>query len=57
MTHCLENFLKEQDVKFYKSYSMQKLSSIRIGGMADIVAFPDTRAKLVKIVDFLKLNI
>ncbi len=52
MADCLENFLKMQDVKFYKSYNMKRISSIGIGGDANIVAIPNTKEKLVKIIEF-----
>ncbi len=56
MTNRLEMFLKEQDVKFYKSYSMKNISFIGIGGNADIVAIPNTKEKLIKILYYVYQN-
>ncbi len=56
MIHYFEDFLKKHDVKFYKSYKIKNISALNIGGMADLVAFPDSREKLVEVTSFAYKN-
>ena len=49
-------FFERCDVKHKINVKLSELSSVKIGGMADIVACPDTEKKLVCVFRFLKQN-
>jgi UDP-N-acetylmuramate dehydrogenase len=56
MAQCLTDFLKEQDVEFYELFEMSKISSIGIGGKAQLFVSPNTEEKLISLIDFLVEN-
>ena len=39
MTNCLIDFLKEQDVEFIEGFNTKDISSIGIGGVAELAVF------------------
>ena len=48
--------MKKHDVNYKRNLKISDISSIKIGGPADIVAYPKTEEELIKTVDFLKEN-
>ena len=48
------DFFKNNDVKYRESFGLRDLSSIKIGGMADVAAFPDSENKLIRSIERLK---
>ena len=56
MNNFVLDFFKANDVKYNENYPMSRLTSIKIGGLCDIVAFPDSEKKLISVVKFLKEN-
>ena len=46
------DFLKMHDVKFKENTKLRDISPVKIGGVAEILAYPDSEEKLVAIVDF-----
>lgn len=50
----LTDFLNLNDVEYRENLLLAKYSTIRIGGRADIVIYPDTVDKLILTVDFLR---
>ena len=57
MTEEILGFLKANDVKYTRDEYLSWLSTVRIGGMADIVAYPDSEDKLIRLVEFLEEKI
>ena len=49
----LIDFLINQDVKYRRNVKLSDFSSISIGGIADIVVYPDTDGKFISLLDFL----
>ena len=47
-------FLKKHDVNYKRNLKISDISSIKIGGPADVVAYPKTERELISVVDFLK---
>ena len=47
-------FLNNQDVEFKCDVSLKEYSSIKIGGIASVIAFPDSFNKLKILIDFLE---
>lgn len=56
MEKTLFDFLKLNDVEYKENLEMKNLSSVRIGGKAEVVVFPDTDEKMVSVLDFLEEN-
>ncbi len=56
MTECFLDFLNEQEVEYYRQYKISRLSSIGIGGNADIVAIPDTTEAMINLIRYLYKN-
>ncbi len=46
--------MKKHDVNYKRNLKISDISSIKIGGPADIVAYPKTEDELIKTVDFLE---
>jgi UDP-N-acetylmuramate dehydrogenase len=47
------DYLKEHDVEFKGNYKLSNISSIKIGGPADVVAFPKNESSLISLISFL----
>ena len=54
MFEYVKGFLKMNDVDFRENESLKTISPIRIGGVAKIVAYPDSASKYVEIIRFLQ---
>lgn len=54
MTREIVGFLKMNDVEYKENVSLSSLSTIKIGGVADLVAYPDTPKKLLTLTHFLE---
>ena len=54
MTEEILGFLKANDVKYTRDEYLSRLSTVKIGGMADFVAYPDSKDKLIRLVEFLE---
>ena len=54
MTEEILGFLKANEVKYTRGESLSRLSTVRIGGICDIIAYPDSEDKLVRLVEFLE---
>ena len=54
MTEEILGFLKANDVEYKRDESLSRLSTVRIGGICDIIAYPDSEDKLVRLVEFLE---
>ena len=54
MVEFLIGFLKMNDVEYAENRLLRDFSSVGIGGMAPIIAFPDNTPKLCNIVCFLE---
>ena len=54
MNRKIVEYLKMNEVEYKERFSLAKLSSVRIGGEAEILAFPDNLRKLVSLVTFLE---
>ena len=52
----LIEFFSNQDVKYKRNVKLSDLSTIGIGGIAKIIASPNTREKLIKTVEYLTDN-
>ena len=48
------DFFKSNDVKYRESFVLRDVSSIKIGGVADVAAFPDSENKLIKSIEKIK---
>ena len=46
------DYLKMNDVEYRKNVEIKSISSVKIGALADVVAFPNSEEKLVQIVRF-----
>ena len=46
-------FLKINDVEFKQNYPLSLISPIRIGGVANIIAYPDNERKLINLINFI----
>ena len=57
MTEEILGFLKANDVKYTRDEYLFRLSTVKIGGMADFVAYPDSEDKLIRLVEFLEEKI
>lgn len=53
MTECFFEFLKEQDVKYIRSYNLSLKSTIGIGGECKALLLPKSLGQLIKILEFL----
>lgn len=54
MFEYVKDFLKMNDVDFRENVSLKTISTIRIGGAAKIIAYPDSALKYVEIIRFLQ---
>ena len=54
MLESVVGYLKMNDVKFKVNQLLKNYSSVSIGGMADIIAFPNETKQLCQTIDFLK---
>ena len=52
MSESIVRFLKMNDVEFIENQLLKDYSAVSIGGVADIIAFPNMINKLCKIIDF-----
>ena len=48
------DFLKKHDVNYKRNLKISDISSIKIGGPADVIAYPKTEEQLTKTLDFLE---
>ena len=48
--------MKKHDVNYKRNFKISDISSIKIGGNADIVAYPKKEEELIALVDFLREN-
>jgi len=46
-------FMEKWDVEYKGSFPIRDISYVHIGGIADVLAYPDTEEKLIALVDFL----
>ncbi len=53
MIEYVLDYLKMNDVEYREDVEMRSLSSVKIGGLAEIVAFPHREEELLKLVRFL----
>ena len=56
MNELISDYLKMKDVEFLKDYRLSRLSTVRIGGIADVVAFPKNIGELCSALDFCLKN-
>ena len=49
----MSDFLKEHDVEYKRNLRISEISSIRIGGVSDITAYPKSEKEFIDLVDFL----
>lgn len=56
MIEYVKNYLKMNDVEYKENALMSRISSVRIGGAARIVALPDTDVKMELVLRFLTEN-
>ena len=56
MNELISDYLKKKDVEFLEDFSIARLSTVKIGGIADAVVFPENTAELISAVDFCKEN-
>ena len=56
MEEKLLNFLKMNEVEYKENLWLKNYSSVKIGGMASLVLFPDTVEKIITAIDFLVEN-
>lgn len=54
MIECTKEYLKTSDVEFKEKIKIKDFSTIKIGGPAAIVAYPDTEVKLFGLLSFLR---
>ena len=54
MIECTKEYLKKNDVEFKEKIKIKDFSTIKIGGPAAIVAYPDTEVKLFGLLSFLR---
>ena len=54
MFEYIKEFLKINDVKFLEDVSLRSFSSVKIGGKASILAYPEDEAAFSSLVSFLK---
>lgn len=54
MIEYLEEYLKINDVEYKRKQKLSQYSLIKIGGEAEIVAYPDSEDKLVDLISFCK---
>ena len=50
------DFFKDQDVEIYRSFDISRISSIGIGGVADLAVYPNTEQQLLSVLAFLEEN-
>ena len=53
MTQCLIDYFKKQDVEYKEGLNISKISSIGIGGRADLAVFPRDEKSLINTVAYL----
>lgn len=54
----LINYLKQNEVKYKRNFKLSKVSSVKIGGPADVAIFPSSEIELINLLEFLlKYNI
>ena len=56
MLRCFTEFLKKHDVEYVESFDISCISSIGIGGRAEIAVKPNDADELIKILRFIKSN-
>ncbi len=56
MNNAFFAFLAKEDVEYKRNVSLKELSSVKIGGKADCVIYPDTIEKLVLTIENLVFN-
>lgn len=56
MKRELLDFLKMNEVEYQENLCLRKYSSVKIGGIASVVIFPDTVEKMITAIDFLWKN-
>ena len=56
MTESLFDFFKKQDVEFYRSFDVSRISSIGIGAVCDFAVYPHSQDEFLSIVLFLENN-
>ena len=56
MKRKLLDFLKMNDVEYKENLWLKNYSSVKIGGVASLVIFPDTEQKIITALDFLVEN-
>ena len=54
MVEYIKRYLKISDVEYKKEESFKKISPVKIGGVASIVAYPRCEKELVELVSFLR---
>ena len=54
MTESLFDFFKKQDVEFYRSLNVAKISSIGIGGVCDFAFYPHNEKEFLTVLSFLE---
>lgn len=52
MIKYVSDFLKMNDVEFKKAIKMSTVSTVKIGGIADIVAYPNSENQMIMLVTF-----
>ena len=52
----IDSFIEKYKIKAVKNYNTAKLSTIKSGGFAEIIVFPDTIDELIGVVDLCKRN-
>ena len=56
MNNFVLDFFKANDVEYCENYPMSHLSPIRLGGLCDLVIFPDTEEKIKSTLKFISKN-
>ena len=52
----VSDFLKKHDVDYKRNIKISDISSIKIGGCCDIIAYPESEKTFIFLVDFLETN-
>ena len=49
--HSFFEILKREEIEFKRDLSLASISTFKVGGAADVVAYPDTEEKLIALID------
>ena len=52
----IENFIKENNIKYYKDASLKKYNTYKINAKCNYLLFPQTKEEIIKVLKYLKEN-